>query len=212
MDFTIFPSLLKYGAVGLGMGLAILAFQLLRKEQSRKSIRKGMLQSIYVFMSLSLTFALAGLVAETISRLWSAPRVAEMNKLHAKVMKLEGANAAESKTQYAKIKQLDGDRAAAQVSQAKVETQQKACDAEITRLKNAVSQKNNELTKLHEQDDNRRLVIARVQERLETIYGVKGELLDELKNDPEKVTQLRERLSEIQAELGKASVLVSKAE
>jgi hypothetical protein len=56
--------LLDYGIIGIGLALAILAFQLLQSEQKQRIPRRSMLTTIYVFMAFSLLFAAAGIFAE----------------------------------------------------------------------------------------------------------------------------------------------------
>lgn len=56
---------LAYGAIGLGLALAILAYRLLSKEQERPgSARAPVLRAIYVFMAFSLVLVGGGLVKE----------------------------------------------------------------------------------------------------------------------------------------------------
>lgn len=56
---------LKYGAMGLGLGLALLAYYLLNKEQDRKpEPNKQMLNAIYFFMGFSLILAAFGFGTE----------------------------------------------------------------------------------------------------------------------------------------------------
>lgn len=56
---------LAYGAIGLGLALAILAYRLLSKEQERPgNARAPVLRAIYVFMAFSLVLVGGGLVKE----------------------------------------------------------------------------------------------------------------------------------------------------
>lgn len=56
---------LAYGAIGLGLALAILAYRLLSKEQERPGhARAPVLRAIYVFMAFSLVLVGGGLVKE----------------------------------------------------------------------------------------------------------------------------------------------------
>lgn len=61
MNLSIASQILKYGPIGLGLLLAVLAFRLLKQEQSQKSPRKSMLRAILFFMAFSLTLCLVGL-------------------------------------------------------------------------------------------------------------------------------------------------------
>lgn len=56
--------LLRYGAIGLGLGLAVLAFWLLRNEQQVAKPRRQILTAVYVFMSFSLLLSVGGFVSE----------------------------------------------------------------------------------------------------------------------------------------------------
>ena len=53
-------NLLSYGAIGLSCILSILAFELLRKEQDKKTPRNAILHSIYIFMGMAITSSLLG--------------------------------------------------------------------------------------------------------------------------------------------------------
>lgn len=64
MQVTDLGSLLSYGAIGLGLALAILAFSLLRAEQKVKEPRISILASVYVFMGFSLLLSSAGFITE----------------------------------------------------------------------------------------------------------------------------------------------------
>jgi len=57
-------SYLAYGAVGLGLALAVLAYRLLTKEQDMKTPRQMLVNAIYVFMGFSLVLTGAGFVSE----------------------------------------------------------------------------------------------------------------------------------------------------
>jgi len=56
--------LLGYGAIGLSLALAIVAFRLLRSEQKLRGSRPSMLAAIYAFMGVSLLLAAAGVFAQ----------------------------------------------------------------------------------------------------------------------------------------------------
>ena len=53
-----------YGAAGLGLALAVLAYRLLSQEQSIKQPRPAVVQAIYAFMVFALLLAVAGFVSE----------------------------------------------------------------------------------------------------------------------------------------------------
>ena len=56
---------LAYGAIGLGLALAVLAYRLLAKEQDRKApARRSILTATYVFMGFALVLATGGFVGE----------------------------------------------------------------------------------------------------------------------------------------------------
>jgi predicted PurR-regulated permease PerM len=54
--------LLSYGAPGLALALAILAYWLLRREQTIPKPRRDILKTIYVFMAFALILALVGFI------------------------------------------------------------------------------------------------------------------------------------------------------
>lgn len=55
---------LAYGAIGLGLALALLAYLLLRQEQGKVKPRKEIIKAIYVFMGFALILSLGGFVGE----------------------------------------------------------------------------------------------------------------------------------------------------
>ena len=55
---------LRYGAIGLGAILAILAYRLLRREQDQEAPRHQVIVAIYVYMIFSLIFFGGGLALE----------------------------------------------------------------------------------------------------------------------------------------------------
>lgn len=55
---------LAYGAIGLGLALAILAYKLLSQEQKLRAPRKQIVRAIYVFMAFALTLSAGGFVGE----------------------------------------------------------------------------------------------------------------------------------------------------
>lgn len=57
-------SYLAYGAIGLALALAVLAYRLLAQEQRSKMPRKQILSAINVYLGFALTLALAGFAAE----------------------------------------------------------------------------------------------------------------------------------------------------
>lgn len=59
---------LAYGAIGLGLSLAILNFHLLRNEQLLNNPRPQMLRAIYAFMCLTLLLTIAGFTSEYLDR------------------------------------------------------------------------------------------------------------------------------------------------
>jgi hypothetical protein len=59
-----FANFLSYGAIGLGLALAILAYLLLRTEQQVARPRKPIMTAIYVFMAFSLALSAAGFASE----------------------------------------------------------------------------------------------------------------------------------------------------
>lgn len=62
-----FPEFLKYGVIGLGAILAILAFYLLSAEQRKQSPRKAILRSIHFFMIFAIGLIVAGVLAPKIT-------------------------------------------------------------------------------------------------------------------------------------------------
>jgi hypothetical protein len=64
MQLGNLANLLSYGAIGLGLALAILAYLLLRTEQQVARPRKPIITAIYVFMCFSLVLSAAGFVSE----------------------------------------------------------------------------------------------------------------------------------------------------
>ena len=55
---------LRYGAIGLVLALAILAYLLLQREQKVTRPRKEIIKTIYVFMGFALFLSVAGVVLE----------------------------------------------------------------------------------------------------------------------------------------------------
>ncbi|HET8580656.1 MAG TPA: hypothetical protein VFL31_06635 [Nitrospiraceae bacterium] len=64
MQLGNLANLLSYGAIGLGLALAILAYLLLRTEQRVARPRKSIITAIYVFMCFSLVLSGAGFASE----------------------------------------------------------------------------------------------------------------------------------------------------
>jgi hypothetical protein len=63
-SITDLGGLLRYGAIGLGLALSVLAFLLLRTEQKQAKPRRQILTAVYVFMSFSLLLSVGGFVSE----------------------------------------------------------------------------------------------------------------------------------------------------
>ncbi len=59
---------LGYGAAGLALALAMLAFRLLSKEQASTRPRRNMLTATYVYLSFALVLALVGFGSEYLAR------------------------------------------------------------------------------------------------------------------------------------------------
>ncbi len=55
---------LRYGAIGLGLALAVLAFLLLQQEQKIAKPRKEIIKTIYVFMGFALVLSIFGFSLE----------------------------------------------------------------------------------------------------------------------------------------------------
>lgn len=58
------PEILKFGIIGLGTIMAVLAFSLLKREQTRSGERPQMIKAIYVFMAFAIILTLIGLFGE----------------------------------------------------------------------------------------------------------------------------------------------------
>jgi hypothetical protein len=58
------PQILSYGVIGFGFLLAVLAYQLLTREQKKTAPAHSILIAIYVFMAFSIALCLIGLVAD----------------------------------------------------------------------------------------------------------------------------------------------------
>ena len=69
MSLADAPSILKYGALGFGLLLAVLAYRLLEREQGKTPPRPRMLWAIYVFMSFAVVLAAMGFISEALTRL-----------------------------------------------------------------------------------------------------------------------------------------------
>jgi hypothetical protein len=75
------PEILKYGVIGLGAIMALLAFWLLQGEQKKAHPRKLMLRSIYIFMLFSILLVFLGLFTPGhIAKLIEAYVVPEQSK------------------------------------------------------------------------------------------------------------------------------------
>lgn len=57
-------AILQIGVIGLGFLLAVLAYNLLTKEQKQNTPRSDILKSIYVFMSFSVVLCVIGIVSQ----------------------------------------------------------------------------------------------------------------------------------------------------
>ena len=55
---------LRYGAIGLGLALAVLAFQLLQREQKVPRPRMSIIKTIYVFLGFALVLSALGFALE----------------------------------------------------------------------------------------------------------------------------------------------------
>jgi hypothetical protein len=56
--------ILQIGVIGLGFLLAVLAYNLLTKEQKQNTPRSDILKSIYIFMSFSVVLCIIGIVSQ----------------------------------------------------------------------------------------------------------------------------------------------------
>ena len=59
---------LAYGAIGVGLALALLAYRLLSKEMDMTVPRPVVIRAIYVFMAFALVLASAGFVSEYLTK------------------------------------------------------------------------------------------------------------------------------------------------
>ncbi len=77
-------SCLSYGAIGLGLALALLSYKLLRNEQSILLPRPAIIRAIYVFMIFTFLLCLAGFSFEIINQnkeiIKLVSNAAELNK------------------------------------------------------------------------------------------------------------------------------------
>jgi hypothetical protein len=85
MDPTALGKLLRYGAMGFGLALAILTGILLATEQRASPPRREMLLTIVAFMVFSLVLTLAGLGAEVKTRLAESMLRTANNELQSKL-------------------------------------------------------------------------------------------------------------------------------
>ena len=83
-SITDLGGLLRYGAIGLGLALSVLAFLLLRTEQKQAKPRRQILTAVYVFMSFSLLLSVGGFVSEYVRSQSTADQSA-IEGLNAKV-------------------------------------------------------------------------------------------------------------------------------
>ncbi|WP_247237387.1 hypothetical protein [Telluribacter sp. SYSU D00476] len=57
------PNFLKYGLIGLGAIVLVLAYFLLRSEQNKRSRKSSTINGIYAFMALGVVLMLIGLIS-----------------------------------------------------------------------------------------------------------------------------------------------------
>ena len=68
------PEILKYGIIGLGALLGILAYFLITKEQNSSNERPKLITSIYVFMFFSIVLIVIGAVTETQKKIFDSKK------------------------------------------------------------------------------------------------------------------------------------------
>lgn len=56
---------LAYGAVGLGLALALLTFRIIQSEQKKDQPRSSIIKTTYAFMILAIILSLSGFVVES---------------------------------------------------------------------------------------------------------------------------------------------------
>ena len=62
------PNLLTYGAIGLGLSLAILTYRLIQTEQSKPIPRSLIINTTYAYMILTIILSLIGFISESLSQ------------------------------------------------------------------------------------------------------------------------------------------------
>jgi hypothetical protein len=82
---------LTYGAIGLGLGLAVLAYLLLRKEQEIVEPRTKIIKAIYVFMGFALLLTAGGFMGEYLKSEATAvdPLRAQLKEKDRRVLEIE---------------------------------------------------------------------------------------------------------------------------
>ena len=61
----MFPNLLTYGAIGLGLSLAILTYRLIQFEQTKPLPRSLIIKTTYAYMVLTIVLSLTGFISES---------------------------------------------------------------------------------------------------------------------------------------------------
>ncbi len=62
------PNLLTYGAIGLGLSLAILTYRLIQYEQTKPIPRSLIINTTYAYMILTIILSLTGFVSESVNQ------------------------------------------------------------------------------------------------------------------------------------------------
>jgi hypothetical protein len=72
-------NLISYGAIGLGLALAILTFKLLNNEQKKQNPNSNIIISSYGFMILSIIISLSGFISESINKKYEHSKIIKEN-------------------------------------------------------------------------------------------------------------------------------------
>lgn len=72
-------NLISYGAIGLGLALAILTFKLLNNEQKKQNPNSNIIISSYGFMILSIVISSAGFISESTNKKYEHAKVLKEN-------------------------------------------------------------------------------------------------------------------------------------
>jgi len=72
-------NLISYGAIGLGLALAILTFKLLNNEQKKQNPNSNIIISSYGFMILSIVISSAGFISESTNKKHEHAKVLKEN-------------------------------------------------------------------------------------------------------------------------------------